>query len=113
VICTAVVMPAGYVILLHQLSVPFSALFARVWRPLAAVAVMVVGVRQLAVRLPEAEGTLQLLVQLGGLVFFGVVAYFATIGVLWLLAGRPDGAERYGLDRVMLRAAQLPGRSKA
>jgi O-antigen/teichoic acid export membrane protein len=109
-VSTAVILPVSYGILLRELRVPLSAMIGRIWRPLAAMTAMVVLVRLAAARMPAADATLALLVQLGLLVALGVASYFIAVAALWWLSRRPDGAERYVVDQVMARAAALSGR---
>lgn len=107
---TAVILPTSYAILLRELSVPVSAFCARLWRPLLAMAAMVGAVRMAAARMPAADGTLDLVVQLGVLVGLGVASYALGVAALWWVSGRPDGAERYLLDRVSHRIGPLARR---
>lgn len=70
---------------------------ARLWRPLAASALMAVAV--LAV--PESGGGA--LVDLIVKVSVGVTVYCAALLLAWRLAGCPDGAERFYLDQLRTR----------
>jgi hypothetical protein len=47
----------------------------------------------------DAEHVLHQLGLLVATVVLGAVVYFATVLLLWWLAGRPDGAERFALER--------------
>jgi O-antigen/teichoic acid export membrane protein len=63
-------------------------LISRLWRPLAACVPMAVAVMALA-DLPGPA-----VVELATKVTVGGLTYFATLGVLWVLVGRPAGAEQ-------------------
>ncbi|MEQ9638589.1 MAG: lipopolysaccharide biosynthesis protein [Alphaproteobacteria bacterium] len=71
------------------------ALAGAVVRPLFASAAMYVGVRWV-----HAEGIDIAILRLLLDIVAGVVIYAGVLSVLWLLAGRPDGAERLLLSRI-------------
>ncbi|MGH0038578.1 MAG: lipopolysaccharide biosynthesis protein [Myxococcota bacterium] len=110
-VATSIILPTSYGILLRELSLPVSALFARIWRPLVAMSAMVVLVREMSAWMPEADGTFELMLQLGVLVGVGNLSYIAAVTALWWASRRPDGAERYVLDRVLHRVPGLAGRA--
>jgi len=71
----------------------------RVWRPAAAATAMHLALTQLQLTLGDpgsAGGRIgQVLLVVAG----GALLYVAVVLVLWLLAGRPAGPERFALDR--------------
>jgi O-antigen/teichoic acid export membrane protein len=66
------------------------ALAGALWRPLAAVALMYYVVQLAAVALAGSAPA----VRLAGGVAAGAAAYTCAVLAMWLLAGRPGGAER-------------------
>ncbi|MDW8356224.1 MAG: lipopolysaccharide biosynthesis protein [Bryobacterales bacterium] len=91
------------VLLVHRrLQITIREFVGRVWRTLLASGVMAVGVCAFLQRLPAPTSSLSALVPLIAAVVLGVVTYFAAVGLLWYLSGRPDGAERLLLERALL-----------
>jgi O-antigen/teichoic acid export membrane protein len=80
---------------IHRLELSLATLFARVWRSLAAAAIMTALLVALHLGWSDHPGTNhQQAVRLGLAILIGVTSYSATVGILWFLAGRPDGGER-------------------
>ena len=67
-----------------------------VWRPLVAVGVMYVAVRQLDQALAPTTAWLRLGID----ALAGATIYTATVTLLWHLSARPDSAERFCLQRM-------------
>lgn len=88
--------------LLNRLEITFGQYLARSWRPIAATAVMAAVVLLVVDHLPQ-EDTRQSALALATGVATGLVVYPMTILTLWLLSGRPEGAE--AIIRRRLRAA--------
>ncbi|MCS6921239.1 MAG: lipopolysaccharide biosynthesis protein, partial [Elioraea sp.] len=86
--------------ILWRLGIPARKFFARLWRPVAASAVMGHAVLALVDRWPAAASSLAALPLLLAAVALGIVIYFATLGLIWYVSGRPPGAERLLLDRL-------------
>lgn len=88
-------MLVNYYLLIRELRLPFAAIVRALWRPIAGGMVMAVALAVGFVNVwPIAAEFGILLIQLVGMVAAGAASYIATILGLWLLAGRPDGAER-------------------
>ncbi len=81
---------------------------ARVWRSVVAVAVMHLTVTTLLSRLPLAESTAWQALQLLAAVAGGALWYVTIVMLLWLLSGRPDGAESTVLSYLGLRRIAGP-----
>lgn len=75
-------------------------LLASIWRPCAAAAIMVAGVLALP-SLAAMPAVAQLLVK----VALGATIYLTSLLVVWRLAGCPDGAESYLLEKSKLDRA--------
>ena len=73
----------SYVIPLRLMSV-----LSRLWRPVIAAAVMALAIESLMPLLPGPS-----LLRLVALTIAGAAAYFVTLLALWIVAGRPEGAE--------------------
>jgi lipopolysaccharide exporter len=79
-----------------------SRLFAGCWRPIISVAVMVAAVAALQTGWPQAQSLGDLTLILAAAVAVGGVAYSGCGLVLWILAGRPWGAERHLFEMVRM-----------
>jgi lipopolysaccharide exporter len=80
------------------LDVHMTELWRAVWRPFVASAAMWVVVTAAAEPLTEHVGATAYVAQLAVLVPLGFVTYVLLAVGLWLIAGRPSGAETYVLD---------------
>jgi hypothetical protein len=87
-------VPVALSYIVRGLKIPTLELLGQFWRPLAAAASMYLVIDLLFARgawrgLPslEALGVVAIVVPLAA------VIYIATIGLLWLLTGKPEGAE--------------------
>ena len=85
--------------------IPVLSLFASIWRPLLAAAIMAVGVRYLHNQL-DWTATPRLVVT----VLAGGFTYPAVLALLWLASGRPAGAES---DIYARLHAKITGRVRA
>lgn len=103
VLASLVAIPVSYALILLDVQRSPLELAARLWRPLAGTGAMVLAVRWIEGMLPAAAGTIELALQAGALVATGGVAYVAVVLALWVVAGRPDGAERYVEEQVRAR----------
>jgi O-antigen/teichoic acid export membrane protein len=94
----AVLIPIGAVALVRLLGFGFADLARVAWRPVVAGAAMLVMVRLLHASSVETPAiTLALDVVTGAVVFLG------TLGALWWLSGRPEGAEKMVVNAVASR----------
>ena len=98
-IVSAAVLGAGTVIMARVADTGVSGLLAAVARPFAAAGVMLV-----LVRAAPQSGTamLDLTLSAAG----GAAAYLATLCLLWIASGRPEGAEAEGARQLQLRLAR-------
>jgi O-antigen/teichoic acid export membrane protein len=85
---------------LRRLSMRFGAYLGAVWRPLIASVVMVAAVRAVDTWFAAGPSVVEALLRLAGGIVAGAVVYAAALLLLYLLTGRPDGAERLVLDRL-------------
>lgn len=88
--------------ILRTLELSFSDLFAHIWRPIVGSAFMYV---VLSTLLPDVNyqtlTTADSALHLGLFIPLGVVAYAAGVMSLWLVGGRPEGAEAMMLRKVV------------
>lgn len=91
---------ASVPMLLRRLEISPRDYFARLWRPAIASALMAYAVRRLIEAFPDATSSLTALPVLALAVAAGIVAYFAALACIWLLAGRPPGAELLVIRRL-------------
>ncbi|MEO8225458.1 MAG: polysaccharide biosynthesis C-terminal domain-containing protein, partial [Gammaproteobacteria bacterium] len=100
VISALIALPVNFVIITRFLSLRLVDLIIAVWRPLVSATIMYLVVRFGG---PESGETLvssaDAFLPLIGAVLLGVVTYVTSSGVLWLLMGRPAGAESWLLEQ--------------
>lgn len=86
----------GLYVVLPRIGVRITQVLGRLWRPLAACAVMVCVLYALnmAWSPPSDTSTLGLILESATRASVGATTYILALSSLWLLAGRPDGAER-------------------
>lgn len=89
-------VPLNYALLMHNLKLPLRRVLALFWRPTIGTAVMYLATREVAAGLHSSVAALL------GSIAFGAVLYGATIALLWLLAGRPEGPEKTLVDKFLL-----------
>jgi O-antigen/teichoic acid export membrane protein len=94
-VTTAMFVPISLTIVFRRLQCPVQKFVSAVWRTLAAVGVMLVGV----VTLLRWTGDAAPFAALAGSVVAGIAIYVATLATLWVLSGRPSGAESVVLER--------------
>jgi PST family polysaccharide transporter len=73
------------------------------WRPVLGSAVMAVAVSAILSVLPDADSVPTAALLLAAGVAVGALVYGLLVLGLWWASGRPDGAERWLLDRVTAR----------
>ena len=101
----AIMLVVGARVVVRDLHGSYAPLLRALIRPGVATALMSASILMLMSVLPVIEqwgGKAALLV---GLVAFGVLVYSVAVGCLWLIAGRPAGAERELLFVVAARFA--------
>jgi len=101
-ITAAIMAPINLMICSRLLEMPIGRWADNVWRPIFAAAGMYYALRHVK----DAMVNQSLWVALSACVATGAVIYLATLLFLWLLSGRPEGAERMLLTRLRLIEAQ-------
>jgi len=99
------------VLLRRQLKVSIPSVGAVAWRPLCSAVGMLLVLQHVPGFVPAGNGALHHALQLAILVGCGAVAYTLLCSVLWLLAGRPDGAERRIFALLLLAVARKKQRA--
>jgi O-antigen/teichoic acid export membrane protein len=82
----------------QQLGVRVRTFLRSVWRPTIAAGLMFVLVRFVSVKWEPPADRSALIARLIALIAAGVVSYVGSVVALWVLAGRPRGAEKMVLD---------------
>ena len=94
-------LPVTYLIFFSHTSIRPVDVWRVCWRPVVACAVMFALVDQfLRFVEPLSRGPVPILVGLIVACLMGLLAYVATVTILWLAAGRPEGAEKTLLAQV-------------
>lgn len=93
-------LPLFYTVMLRAIKVPVRVFITRVWRPAVACVAMFLAVRwgldNYAVLTDSVRAIPTLLLAVAG----GFAVYVTAILGLWVLSGRPEGAERELLDKI-------------
>jgi lipopolysaccharide exporter len=98
---TALIMiPASLGVVLRMLSIRVGAFIREVWRPVVAAAAMYLGVWRLLRAFTSPHTTLEALPQLIAAVALGAGIYLGGVLVLWLICGKPAGAESTVIGKV-------------
>jgi lipopolysaccharide exporter len=92
-------VPVNYAVVLHRLRLPVARLLSLLWRPIIATAVMYAATKSWT----GWSGNVSLVALLEAIAV-GAASYGATIGILWLLAGRPEGPETTFTDKFFVPA---------
>ena len=108
-----------FVLVNRLLNLSISRLFAGFWRSIISVIVMVAAVAELQALWPISQSPGNLASMLAAAVALGGVVYSGCGVALWILAGRPRGAERHlfeavkmalgGISRTLYRARAAEG----
>jgi O-antigen/teichoic acid export membrane protein len=101
----AIMIVVGARLVVRDLHGSYAPLLRALIRPGVATAVMSASILILIPDLPVIEQWGGKAVLLVGLVAFGVLVYSVAVGCLWLMAGRPAGAERELLFVIAARLA--------
>ncbi|MBX9608018.1 MAG: lipopolysaccharide biosynthesis protein [Gammaproteobacteria bacterium] len=91
------IAPVESALLTRTLGMRFREIAQALWRPTLACAAMAAGLHELMTMLGQREPHVGLLL---AVVLAGATVYVATLGALWLLAGRPEGGERLILGMI-------------
>lgn len=97
-IVAGTMFPVYYIVLMKKLRVRLADLARVFWRPVAAAALMGAGVAQAEAR-AFTGSSLEDLMVLAGLSALGAFLYCGIVLGLWILAGRPDGAEQTAIEK--------------
>jgi len=98
-VATLVLLPLHYHLLMRLVACGVREIIAAIWRPVAAVVVLYIVLR-LTVPVEAPTGFVALALANATALLAGSLTYVATVGALWLLAGRPEGGERTILARL-------------
>ncbi len=85
----------------RALGLPRLAYLKGLWRPLIAATTMAIAVALLAAELAAGALAARPLLQLAATIPAGVLTYASILTMLWLLAGKPRGAESLLLERIL------------
>ena len=98
-VVTVVMIPISIGVTLRLLKLRVLQFMAVIWRPLAAAGMMYAVVYWFIAREPIASDPALLALQLAPAVLLGAVSYVSLVLTLWMLSGKPAGAERMALER--------------
>jgi O-antigen/teichoic acid export membrane protein len=98
-VTAAVMIPLSLGVALHMLKISVLNYVAKIWRPIVAAVVMYLGVAQY-LRFITAPDTAKAATHLLIAVALGVAIYVMLTFGLWVLCGKPPGAEQVALARV-------------
>ena len=107
-ISSLIMLVPSFYFMRRLLDIHASDLLRALWRPTMACAGMWYAVTTMAEPVAALTGDGAIALQLLLLVLVGVVSYVAFVALLWLLSGRPGGAELYILDMLRRVAGKLP-----
>ena len=96
----AVTLPVTFWLMARLLGLRPRDLLACLWRPTVGAAVMLLVVKAFLAAAAMEGATSASWASLGGAVILGAAVYVSCIVILWLLSGRPQGAERFAADKV-------------
>jgi O-antigen/teichoic acid export membrane protein len=106
----ALEIPIHLFIVHRELQIRVAAVLESLWRPTVAAGLMAVFVRFASVSWTLPDGRAASILRLVALVGIGAFTYVLAVVGLWLLRGRPSGAERTVFDAVGTRFAAWSGR---
>lgn len=109
-VATCINVPVYYTVLLRLLDLRLGVFVGTVWRPIAASICMYGSTRLFLDAQPELVGSIDALPVLIKAIATGTATYTAVTTALWLLTGRPEGAERTLLVEVTRRIGLRPDR---
>ena len=92
--------PLNFAIMFKTIELRTLTFFRELWRAAVGAAVMYFTTRYVVTALIDSAHGIATLAHLLLAVLFGVVVYSATVALLWLLSGRPAGAESFVLDSI-------------
>jgi O-antigen/teichoic acid export membrane protein len=92
----AVIVPVNYTVLLRRMRLPLQSVFSALWRPSLGTLIMWIAVSAIVETMPR-NAIAEMVVVVAFAVPAGVTIYTGALAALWILAGRPEGAERTAL----------------
>ncbi|MFK8016062.1 MAG: lipopolysaccharide biosynthesis protein [Gammaproteobacteria bacterium] len=95
--------PINFAIMFRTIKLRTLTFFGELWRAAVGSVVMYFSTKYVVLALLDAAHGIATLLHLLLAVLFGVVVYTLTVAALWLLSGRPNGAESYVLDNIKSR----------
>lgn len=99
-LATAILMvPVNQVLIARQLQLSVKEYSARLWRPFVAAAIMTAAIYLFKQNFSLSHDSAQYVMALLITVAFGAVVYTGSLYVLWRLAHKPDGAEKFCLSQ--------------
>jgi lipopolysaccharide exporter len=107
VITAAVMIPLSIGVVLKMLKLSLASFVIAVWRPIVASAAMYGAVAWLVVSLGTTGPVAGQILRLGAAVAAGATIYVVCLLALWVLAGKPQGAEAFVLRRAREVLARL------
>jgi O-antigen/teichoic acid export membrane protein len=90
-----VTVPLNYAVLLRTLKLSPRRVLSLFWRPTIGTAVMYAATLAFVAELPTSARSLM------GAILFGAAVYVVTVGLLWSIAGRPEGPEKTLVDKFL------------
>lgn len=108
-LATGVIMiPLSLGIILRMLHIRLIAFLAQVWRPISTAAVMyLLALLFVRARLATEPDAVSMMLTLLVALMLGVVVYVPGVALLWIMCGRPPGAERVMLNKALELLARL------
>ena len=100
-ITAALVVPVNFVLAARLLQMRLRSFLAVLWRPAIASALMAATILATFPRSAERIGSWANVQALATAITFGALVYALLIYIAWRATGRPDGAERWLLDRCL------------
>lgn len=98
-VITVIMIPISIGVTLRLLQISVWQFMAGIWRPLAAAGAMYGVVYWLIALEPPKSDLLPLALQLAQAVLIGATIYVSLVLALWVVCGKPAGAERMALER--------------
>ncbi len=106
----AIMIPVSLGVVLRMLEIRTMTFIREVWRPIVAATAMYLGVTCFLAPFPTHTTSASALLALIGAVSLGAFIYLASVLLLWVVCGRPEGAEASVLSRAAIYAKRLPFR---
>lgn len=96
-------VPVMFGFVARACKIPYLNLFASIWRPIIAAVLMALCVRYLQTQLDWPSA-----LRLAGCIMVGIAIYPVILSALWIVSGRPAGAESDALARLTGRDGRRP-----